>query len=98
MIETGTGGNRNISYEQAALTLAVLGRGRYFIPLNGGSDTRRSAREWHQQRFACARIPFHSNGSMVCAGGFTPPHTRGWRYVVSDFRGQWLHWRKAKRA
>lgn len=73
------------------------GMGVRFIPLNGGSDTRRDAREWHEQQARAGLIPYNTYSSHCIIGGFIPNTLRGWRYMIGRRKAQWMHWRKAKR-
>lgn len=85
-------------YECVAINMGLATR---WIPLNGGSDTRRDARDCHMELAIAARIPFRCIGNAtVIIGGRRPPD-RGNRYIRHSSRNpiviEWLHWRKAKR-
>ena len=75
----------------------MTGHGRMHVPMNGGSDTRRDAREWWQEQCQAVRVPFVARSCQIEIGGFVPHSDRGWRFVVVGRTGQWMHWRRAKR-
>lgn len=67
-----------------------------FIPLNGGSDTRRDAREYWQQQCKAAGVAYTAHAFGIYIVGAIPRNNRGWRYVNLGLSARWLHWRKAK--
>lgn len=82
----------------AEAVLIANGSATKWIPLNGGSDTRAAAREYHRQYAIALRAPFRATGFCVTIGGQVPGKKRGWRYCIAARNACWLPRRKAKRA
>ena len=96
-------GNNDVSHfsdHPVVGMLPLLPRAGVIFPLNGGSDTRRDAREYHEQRATAMRLECRSWPCQVIYGG-ARRRTRGWRYLhwrEGNCRvWGWMPWRKAKR-
>ena len=73
-----------------------------WLPLNGGSDTRRASREAAFARAVLLGEWLDCRASMIRRQAMPLALRRGRRHVVpvgdgSLYRCNWLHWRKAKR-
>ena len=83
---------------QAACLAGLLQR---WVPLNGGSDTRRDMREFYRQDAIAGLHPFQQLGGYAVVIGSRCKRGRGTRYLsrrttsgeIIDF----IHWRKAKK-
>lgn len=64
------GEHRKAAEQEQCFELVMLGLGlaEKRIPLNGGSDTRRAARQYWQQVAAVLGIRYRANGTMVILG------------------------------
>lgn len=77
-----------------AVALGLLGT---WIPLNGGSDTRRDIRDGYRENARSLRIEFRQHGGHAVSFGGPFHAGRGRRYLSMPDRLTWVHWRKAKK-
>ena len=99
-VVSGSDGAAYVRRKAYETTLLTYGCATFWIPLNGGSDTRRASRDFWEEFARARRIPLRTSGCTIVVGGHH--HTgRGRRYIRRAISGgislEWVHWRAAKR-